>query len=48
MNTPNHIEREYLISSSIIESITHLLNNNRDSSLSHETLRLLLYMIDKT
>ncbi len=48
MNTPNHAEREYLISSNIIESITYLLNNNRDFPLLHETLRLLLHMIDKT
>ncbi|CAF0730724.1 unnamed protein product [Rotaria sordida] len=47
-NTPNHAEREYLISSNIIESITHLLNNNRDFLLLHDTLRLLLYMTDKT
>jgi hypothetical protein len=48
MNTPNHAEREHLISSNIIESITHLLNNNRDFPLLHQTLRLLLYIIDKT
>jgi hypothetical protein len=48
MNTPNNAERDYLISSNVIESITHLLNNNRDFPLLHETLRLLLYMIDKT
>ena len=41
-------ETEYLLSSNIIESITHLLTNNRDFPLLHETLRLLLYMIDKT
>jgi hypothetical protein len=46
--TPNHAEREYLISSTIVESITHLLNNNRDFPLLQETLRLLLNMIDKT
>ncbi|CAF2507142.1 unnamed protein product [Rotaria sp. Silwood2] len=47
-STPNHAEREFLISSNIIESITHLLNNNRDAPLLHDTLRLLLHMIDKT
>ncbi|CAF0753502.1 unnamed protein product [Rotaria sp. Silwood1] len=47
-STPNHVEREHLISSNMIESITHLLNNNRDSPLLHDTLRLLLHMIDKT
>ncbi|CAF3810359.1 unnamed protein product [Rotaria magnacalcarata] len=46
-DTPNHMEREFLIESNIIESITHLLNNNRDFPLLHETLRLLLNMIDK-
>ena len=48
MHTPDHIEREYLISSNIIESITHLLTNHRDFPLLQETLRLLLHMIDKT
>ncbi len=46
MNTPNHAERDYLISSNIIGSITHLLNH-RDFSLLQKTLRLLLNMIDK-
>lgn len=46
-DTPNHVEREFLITSNIIESITHLLNNNRDFPLLHETLRLLLNMIDR-
>jgi hypothetical protein len=46
MNTPNHAERDHLISSNIIGSITHLLNH-RDFSLLQKTLRLLLNMIDK-
>lgn len=47
-NTPDHRESEFIITSNIIESMTHLLNNKRDFSLLHETLRLLLYMVDKT
>ncbi|CAF0932328.1 unnamed protein product [Adineta steineri] len=46
MNTPNHAEREFFISSHIIQSITNLLNH-RTSPLLQETLTLLLYMTDK-
>ncbi|UJR35895.1 hypothetical protein I4U23_028638 [Adineta vaga] len=46
MNEVKYIERDSLISSRIIESITHLLNQ-RHFPLLHDTLRLILYMIDK-
>ncbi|CAF4602877.1 unnamed protein product [Rotaria sp. Silwood1] len=48
MHTPNHIEREYIISSEIIESITRLLNNTQDLIVLQIILRLLMNMIDQT
>ncbi|CAF4843456.1 unnamed protein product, partial [Rotaria sp. Silwood2] len=48
MHTPNHIEREYIISSEIIESITRLLNNTQDLIVLQNILRLLINMIDQT
>jgi hypothetical protein len=48
MHTPNHIEREYVISSEIVESITRLLNNTQDLTLLQDILRLLMNMIDQT
>jgi hypothetical protein len=48
MHTPNHAEREYVISSEIVESITRLLNNTQDLTLLQDMLRLLMNMIDQT
>ena len=48
MHTPNHIEREYVISSEIVESITRLLNNTQDLPILQDILRLLMNMIDQT
>ena len=48
MHTPNHAEREYVISSEIVESITRLLNSTQDLSLLQDMLRLLMNMIDQT
>ncbi|CAF1069447.1 unnamed protein product [Rotaria sordida] len=48
MHTPNHIEREYIISSEIIEPITRLLNNTQDLIVLQNILRLLMNMIDQT
>jgi len=48
MHTPNHAEREYVISSEIVESITRLLNNTQDLILLQDMLRLLMNMIDQT
>ncbi|CAF4287771.1 unnamed protein product [Rotaria socialis] len=48
MHTPNHVEREYIVSSEIIESITRLLNNTQDLSVLQSILRLLINMIDQT
>ncbi|CAF4440416.1 unnamed protein product [Rotaria socialis] len=48
MHTPNHVEREHIVSSEIIESITRLLNNTQDLSVLQSILRLLINMIDQT
>lgn len=48
MHTPNHNEREYIISSEIVESITRLLNNTQDLTILQDILRLLMNMIDQT
>ncbi|CAF1027205.1 unnamed protein product [Adineta steineri] len=48
MHTPDHIEREYVISSEILESITRLLNNTQDLTILQDILRLLMNMIDQT
>lgn len=47
LNTPNSIEQDCFLSSNIIESIANLLTNNRDFALLHETLKLVLNMINK-
>jgi hypothetical protein len=48
MHTPNHAEREYVISSEIVESLTRLLNNTQDLMILQDILRLLMNMIDQT
>ncbi len=48
MHTPNHAEREYVISSEIVESLTQLLNNTQDLMILQDILRLLMNMIDQT
>jgi len=48
MHTPNHAEREYVISSEIVESITRLLNNTPDLTILQDILRLLMNMIDQS
>ncbi len=48
MHTPNHVEREYVISSEIVESLTRLLNNTQDLIITQDILRLLMNMIDQT
>jgi hypothetical protein len=48
MYTPNHGEREYVISSEIVESLTRLLNNTQDVTILQDSLRLLMNMIDQT
>jgi hypothetical protein len=48
MHTSNHVEREYVISSEIVESITRLLNNAQDLIILQDILRLLMIMIDQS
>ncbi|CAF0862672.1 unnamed protein product [Adineta ricciae] len=48
MHTPNHAEREYVISSGIIESITRLLITTQDFAIRKDILRLLMNMIDQS
>lgn len=47
MHTPNHAEREFIISSEILETITRLLNSTQDLQILGDTLRLLINMIDQ-
>lgn len=48
MSTPNHAERQHIISNEIIEVVTLLLNNTQDLSVMQGILRLLINMIDQT
>lgn len=48
MHTPNHAERDYVISSEIVESLTRLMSHTQDLSILQEILKLLMNMIDQT
>jgi hypothetical protein len=48
MHSSNHIEHDAVISSGIIESITHILNATQDLTLQQDILRLLINMIEQS
>lgn len=48
MHTPNHAEREYVISSEIVESLTRLMSHTQDLTILQDILKLLMNMIDQT
>ena len=48
MHTPNHAEREHVITSEIVESLTRLMSHTQDLTILQDILKLLMNMIDQT
>lgn len=48
MHTPNHAERDAVISSEIVESLTRLMSHTQDLTILQDILKLLMNMIDQT